>query len=515
MRIRFILLHFIFFLLLFAFSFSIHAVEIVCHRGANEYAPENTRAATQLCIDWGMEYVEIDVRTSKDGVMYLLHDSTVNRTTDGGRVRLRDLTSDQIDRLDAGSWFDPKFSGEPVPRLEPFLRWLKGKIKIYFDVKDADLKRLIQMVYDIGLENNCFFWFGNQNHALEFRQLDKKLSLKINARTPEDVHMAKKKFDAQIIETGLDNATPEMIEACRQHDMKLMIIHMKKDKDAFRKIIALGTDMVNLDHGNVFRQVEREVAESQLIDIYDPESYKLRKPILILHRGGVIADDAPECSLRAIELAAEEKYEMVELDIRESKDHVPIQFHDNDMKKACGIDSTIEELTVDEITKIKFLGSDQYISTLADALVLCEKHKLGVMLDIKTDGTDQYYQTMADLLKKHGLEKSTVSICTYPSAMQHLKGLAMPCLTKEEKQKIEAGESLNLTGKFWFGWPREITNEQVKKYQQAGALVIPSINTFHYPEGCPYSAKSDIERMKEAGVDMYQIDSVYKKHFSK
>ena len=135
------------------------AVETVCHRGANEKAPENTRAATQLCIDWGMDYVEIDVRTSKDGVMYILHDSTVNRTTNG-TGRLRNLTSDEIDKLDAGSWFDAKFEGERVPRLEPYLRWVKGKIKVYFDVKDADLQRVIKLVYEVGLEKDCFFGSG-------------------------------------------------------------------------------------------------------------------------------------------------------------------------------------------------------------------------------------------------------------------------------------------------------------------------------------------------------------------
>ncbi|MCB0067590.1 MAG: hypothetical protein KDD77_10585, partial [Caldilineaceae bacterium] len=46
-------------------------VEIVCHQGANEYAPPNTYAAAQICVDWGMDYVEIDVNTSKDGVLYV------------------------------------------------------------------------------------------------------------------------------------------------------------------------------------------------------------------------------------------------------------------------------------------------------------------------------------------------------------------------------------------------------------------------------------------------------------
>ena len=235
-------------------------VETVCHRGANEKAPENTRAATQLCIDWGMDYVEIDVRTSKDGVMYILHDSTVNRTTNG-TGRLRDLTSGAIDKLDAGSWFDAKFKGERVPRLEPYLKWVKGKIKVYFDVKGADLQRVIKLVYDVGLEKDCFFWFGNRLQAAQFRKLDSNLGLKINAKTVEQVEAAKRAFNAQIIETSLSAATPEMKAAIHGAGMKLMVYHPKKDAEAFRKICEMGADMVNLNHGDLFREVEAKVGK--------------------------------------------------------------------------------------------------------------------------------------------------------------------------------------------------------------------------------------------------------------
>lgn len=237
------------------------SVETVCHRGANEYAPENTRAATQLCIGWGMDYVEIDVRTSKDGVMVLMHDSKVARTTDGGDDYVYELTSEQIDRLDAGSWFDPKFAGEKVPRLEPYLRWLKGKIKVYLDVKHADLEQLIALVHELEMEEDCFFWFGNKRQALAFRELDKTLALKINAGTPEQVREAIETYNPQIIETGLGSCTPELIEACRKNGLKLMVLHGEKDESAFREIIRLGADMVNLNHGDVFRKVEKEMAE--------------------------------------------------------------------------------------------------------------------------------------------------------------------------------------------------------------------------------------------------------------
>lgn len=235
------------------------AIDLVCHRGANEVAPENTRAAAQQCIDWGVAYVEIDVRTSKDGVMYILHDPLVNRTTNG-KGFLRQLTSAQIDQLDAGSWFDRKFAGEKIPRLKPYLEWIKGKAKVYFDVKDADLRQLITLVYDVGLQDDCFFWFSSPALASKFRQLDQKLPLKINVANPKDVVVAASKFEANIVEVGLGNMSEELVDACRQRNLKIMIYHPQKDAAGFREVIRWKPDLVNLNHPDLFQQVEREAA---------------------------------------------------------------------------------------------------------------------------------------------------------------------------------------------------------------------------------------------------------------
>lgn len=234
------------------------AVEVVCHRGANEYAPENTYASSQLCIDWGVDYIEIDVRSSKDGVLYLLHDPTVNRTTNGSGF-LRGLASEQVDQLDAGGWFDPKFANQRVPRLDEYLRWVKGKAKIYFDVKDADLQQLIDLVYEVGLQHDCFFWFSSSKKAAEFRQLDAKLPLKINVSTPDDVRKAHQELGATIVELGLKNMNDEMLATCRELGVRAMILEMNKDEDKFRRVIESGADMVNLDHGDLFLKVQSEL----------------------------------------------------------------------------------------------------------------------------------------------------------------------------------------------------------------------------------------------------------------
>src|SRR3954463_10063616 len=75
----------------------------VAHRGASGYAPENTIAAFDKALDMKADYIEIDVQRSKDGKLVIIHDTTVNRTTDGTGY-VKDLTFDQLESLDAGSF---------------------------------------------------------------------------------------------------------------------------------------------------------------------------------------------------------------------------------------------------------------------------------------------------------------------------------------------------------------------------------------------------------------------------
>lgn len=95
-------------------------VGIISHRGAAAQAPENSLAAMRLAIAEGAEFVETDVRLTSDGEPVLMHDPRVDRTTNGtGRVAFLSLA--EIRALDAGSWFDPSFAGEPVPTLAEFI----------------------------------------------------------------------------------------------------------------------------------------------------------------------------------------------------------------------------------------------------------------------------------------------------------------------------------------------------------------------------------------------------------
>ncbi len=97
----------------------------VAHRGAGLLAPENTLAAMRHGYDFGYRMFEFDVKLSGDGVLVLMHDALVNRTTDG-RGRVAGSSWAELAKLDAGAWHSPRFAGEPVPTLSRVATWLRA-----------------------------------------------------------------------------------------------------------------------------------------------------------------------------------------------------------------------------------------------------------------------------------------------------------------------------------------------------------------------------------------------------
>jgi glycerophosphoryl diester phosphodiesterase len=109
--------------------------QVIAHRGSSLDRPENTLASMQRAIEAGATAVEIDVRTTSDGHLVILHDATLDRTTDGSGP-VRDKTLVEVRQLDAGSWFDPAYAGEGVPTLKDVLVLCRDKVDVLLDLKE-------------------------------------------------------------------------------------------------------------------------------------------------------------------------------------------------------------------------------------------------------------------------------------------------------------------------------------------------------------------------------------------
>jgi glycerophosphoryl diester phosphodiesterase len=127
----------------------------IAHRGASAYAPEHTREAYELAIEQGADFVEQDLGVTKDGVLVCLHDPTLERTTnveavfpdravrERGVLRwyLRDFTVAEIERLDAGSWFGPAFTGARILTWQAAIDLIGGVAGLYPELKLPSLSR--------------------------------------------------------------------------------------------------------------------------------------------------------------------------------------------------------------------------------------------------------------------------------------------------------------------------------------------------------------------------------------
>lgn len=258
------------------------------------------------------------------------------------------------------------------------------------------------------------------------------------------------------------------------------------------------------------------------INLRDAERIRARRPFLIAHRGGVVAPNAPENSLAAIQLAADQGYRMVELDAVEARDHEPVLFHEwegtGNMLVNCGIDNRIADLSSQELMLIGYRASDQHIATLEQALSLCQERRLGVMLDIKEPRggapSEAFFRRIAELIGGYGFSGFCVTLSTHPLARRYLEGAVVFKVPAEDEARVRRGEKVSLRGQYWFGLPERLPSDLVPKLQQNGAFVVPAINTFRYPPHAHYElAQHDVARLQSAGVDGFQIDSVYRDLF--
>ena len=108
---------------------------IWAHRGASKIAPENTMAAFAAAVELGADGLELDIHLSRDGIPVVIHDESLERTTDG-RGLVADTSLEQLQQLDAGGWFSPDFMGEPLPTIAEVLSAFSGKLSLNLELKE-------------------------------------------------------------------------------------------------------------------------------------------------------------------------------------------------------------------------------------------------------------------------------------------------------------------------------------------------------------------------------------------
>jgi glycerophosphoryl diester phosphodiesterase len=152
-------------LALVAASLTAHA-DLSAHRGDVTVAPENTIPAFKAAVAKGVPQIEFDVNLSKDGKLVVIHDATVDRTTNG-KGKVTDLTFEELRALDAGSWFGEAFKGVQIPTLRETLEAIPENILCNVHLKNDEevAVKSAQLIQEMGRLEQCFLATSLENIA--------------------------------------------------------------------------------------------------------------------------------------------------------------------------------------------------------------------------------------------------------------------------------------------------------------------------------------------------------------
>lgn len=172
-----------------------HSPLIEAHRGDSANAPENTIAAFERALGIGVACIELDVHPARDGTLMVIHDDTVDRTTDG-RGAVRGLTVNDLLRLDAGRKFSPSYAGERIPRLIDVLELAKDQAtRLNIEIKSSPAGvdvplAVVDLLRQFGKLNDSIVSSFDLQALLDVRKIAPEITLAIIGNGPEILALA-------------------------------------------------------------------------------------------------------------------------------------------------------------------------------------------------------------------------------------------------------------------------------------------------------------------------------------
>jgi glycerophosphoryl diester phosphodiesterase len=230
---------------------------VIAHRGNSCHAPANTIESICQAIELGVDIIELDVQSSRDGVPVLIHNDTLDETTDGkGKVSSLDLT--QLKKLDAGSWKDKKYAGERIPTLMEALEFAKGKVNLSLDLKsEAMIPAMIKAVQDADMVGDVVICGCGEPQAQKIWEIDHNLTILLNTDSLLD-ELAKREDKSEFIREYIRRACKGKLAALNvsyryvNHEL-IRKAHLRglpvwtwtvDDKKDMERLIQIGVDAI-------------------------------------------------------------------------------------------------------------------------------------------------------------------------------------------------------------------------------------------------------------------------------
>ena len=366
-------------------------VKVMVHRGMKAIAPENSASAIELCASDFFEWAEIDVRLTKDGQHVVIHDDSVDSTTNGSG-KVAEQTLDELKLLDAGTWFARRFANQRILTLAEALKIARGKVNLYLDCKQIDPELLVKEVTAERMQRQVIV-YGPPG------LLDKIKSASngsVAGMTKYRPSMEFSPFVKQIapaaVEIDADDVTPEICERFHAAGIKVQakVLGEKWDNpEVWGRMIDARVDWLQTD-------------DPVGIRFFDGRRRFGPFPVMMaFHRGA--NRYAPENTLPAIRHAARLGADFTEIDIRTTKDGHTILMHDGTVNRTTHGTGNVRDILYADAIQLSagiWFGKpfhETRVPSFEQAM-----REFGPKMAAYLDAKDISPQDLLDAIEKHG-----------------------------------------------------------------------------------------------------------------
>ena len=228
---------------------------VSAHRGSTMVAPENTLATFRKVLEMGVDYIEIDVRTTKDGQLAILHDGTLNRTTNG-EGPMKNFTLAELKQLSAGKGYNETFKEERIPTLQEttqlVAQWNKNHkhtTNLYVDCKDVAPEPLVKELKVNKLLKDAVF-YGSDDFLLALKKVYPKAKLMPSLNKPQEIEEKVKRLNPYAFDVRWTILNEALVTEIHSHKIKVFsdVLGLLDTPSNYKKATTMGLDLIQTDH---------------------------------------------------------------------------------------------------------------------------------------------------------------------------------------------------------------------------------------------------------------------------
>jgi len=226
-----------------------HGVYVIAHRGVHNGIPENSLPAYSKAIELGCDFVEIDIRTTKDGKFVSLHNAKLEGYVPGIKGKVHDYNLKQLKSLDIGKKYGPQWKGTRIPTFEEILELCKGKIGIYLDLKKAPVTELVPIVKKYGMERNIIWYISaaDTKNIDDLKESCPECLLMPDAGGEANIPAVTDNLKPCILASDIEHLSESLVKTAHEHHALVFADDKSATESEWKQMLQWKTDGIQTD----------------------------------------------------------------------------------------------------------------------------------------------------------------------------------------------------------------------------------------------------------------------------